>query len=266
MLKLGKTIATVVLGLGCVAGAGAQTIEEIEKMIGVERMGELSFNLDRMTTYSYVTDDFTHYIYYFYTNSVGGYANFYDTPVMTQNHRATKNFSFTLKEEEFKGFSEEFGDMDGADLSATVIFSAYFYSPYFYSKEGFDWSLEALELGFEVYGYNGDGSRDLVGSHSEFRSIDFTSEYLIVDGYFTFSADFRYPYYLLQAYVNPSNGYWYTWGDDFFVQGGVQVDVGGAQLFYVSSPTIPEPETWAMLLAGLGIVGAVARRRKVNVN
>ena len=27
---------------------------------------------------------------------------------------------------------------------------------------------------------------------------------------------------------------------------------------------VPEPETWAMLLAGLGIVGAVARRRKLH--
>jgi len=29
-------------------------------------------------------------------------------------------------------------------------------------------------------------------------------------------------------------------------------------------PSVPEPETWAMLLAGLGIVGAVARRRKTG--
>ncbi len=28
---------------------------------------------------------------------------------------------------------------------------------------------------------------------------------------------------------------------------------------------VPEPETWAMLLAGLGIVGAVARRRKADL-
>jgi len=30
-------------------------------------------------------------------------------------------------------------------------------------------------------------------------------------------------------------------------------------------PTIPEPETYAMLLAGLGVVGAVARRRRITV-
>jgi len=31
-----------------------------------------------------------------------------------------------------------------------------------------------------------------------------------------------------------------------------------------STPSIPEPETWAMLLAGLGIVGAVTRRRRIK--
>jgi hypothetical protein len=28
------------------------------------------------------------------------------------------------------------------------------------------------------------------------------------------------------------------------------------------TPSIPEPETWAMLLAGLGVVGAIAKRRR----
>jgi len=35
----------------------------------------------------------------------------------------------------------------------------------------------------------------------------------------------------------------------------------------VSDPVfVPEPETWAMLLAGLGIVGVVARRRQVRAD
>ena len=44
----------------------------------------------------------------------------------------------------------------------------------------------------------------------------------------------------------------------------INVATGGtstsAQLISVTS--VPEPETYAMLLAGLGVMGAVARRRK----
>lgn len=38
-----------------------------------------------------------------------------------------------------------------------------------------------------------------------------------------------------------------------------QFDAGTAQLSYVAA--VPEAETWAMLLAGLGVMGALARRR-----
>jgi hypothetical protein len=38
--------------------------------------------------------------------------------------------------------------------------------------------------------------------------------------------------------------------------------VGGPANLYVISVPVPEPETYAMLLAGLGLVGFVARRRK----
>jgi hypothetical protein len=31
-------------------------------------------------------------------------------------------------------------------------------------------------------------------------------------------------------------------------------------------PAVPEPAEYAMLLAGLGLVGMVVRRRKINVN
>jgi len=57
--------------------------------------------------------------------------------------------------------------------------------------------------------------------------------------------------------------------------GGVASSAGTLKLFYwdsnasdntgsiaVSVTAVPEPETYAMLLAGLGLVGAIARRRK----
>ena len=37
-------------------------------------------------------------------------------------------------------------------------------------------------------------------------------------------------------------------------------DVGNPGLFTLAP--VPEAETWAMLLAGLGLVGAIARRRR----
>ena len=37
--------------------------------------------------------------------------------------------------------------------------------------------------------------------------------------------------------------------------------VEGGQLYLVAAP-VPEPETYAMLIAGLGLVGAAAKRRK----
>jgi hypothetical protein len=38
---------------------------------------------------------------------------------------------------------------------------------------------------------------------------------------------------------------------------------GGLTLTAVAA--VPEPETYAMLLAGLGVIGAIARRRKAAV-
>ena len=55
-----------------------------------------------------------------------------------------------------------------------------------------------------------------------------------------------------------ANDYYFT------VSGNATGSLGGQYVFAVSTLPVPEPETYAMLLAGLGIVGAVARRRNVK--
>lgn len=53
-------------------------------------------------------------------------------------------------------------------------------------------------------------------------------------------------------------------GDNYFVRvvGSQQNDVGLSYQFDMVSTPVPEPETYAMLLAGLGLVSFIARRRK----
>jgi len=56
-----------------------------------------------------------------------------------------------------------------------------------------------------------------------------------------------------------------TWdgGYTFLVSGKT---TGGSAFYSFGVTAVPEPAEYAMLLAGLGVVGMVARRRKMNVN
>ena len=92
----------------------------------------------------------------------------------------------------------------------------------------------------------------------EFHGYVFTNE----------SQNFPEAYALVASNVItlPSGSFYSTVGNAFTVNlSGLQTaPTGGSLTFaFINSP-VPEPETYAMLLAGLGLMGAVARRRKLK--
>ena len=99
-------------------------------------------------------------------------------------------------------------------------------------------------------------SFDLGGSHrgtAETVNVNFGST---AASYTLSSSD---PFSTLSLNFTPgSNG---SYGISYLNVGGDNV---GALLDNVSVSAVPEPETYAMLLAGLGLMGFIARRRKTS--
>ena len=61
-----------------------------------------------------------------------------------------------------------------------------------------------------------------------------------------------------------SKGNWNLAAGNYTITGIANDSPYGGGYGSISVMAVPEPESWALLLAGLGIVGAIARRRSLN--
>lgn len=93
----------------------------------------------------------------------------------------------------------------------------------------------------------------------------------------TFTFDGSAPFTVLNGVSNNTSSHnWQNYtalinfdgsGDLFFSATGPSDSYGGSldMISFVTAP-VPEPETYAMMLAGLGLLGVMARRRKQKLN
>ena len=67
-----------------------------------------------------------------------------------------------------------------------------------------------------------------------------------------------------EAFANTTTGLWLLdgTGRESLAAEGIKLDVAGAKLVYGTVAVVPEPTTYALAIAGLAIVGTIARRRK----
>jgi hypothetical protein len=165
-------------------------------------------------------------------------------------------------------------------------YRAGYYSDFYGSNESYSFSkrdeygntyhTDQYLISFDRWGGGGDSgniyTKEMVKStllSSGIGIFDLEQSFI----YFEDGSNMSFTGLIASLVLNPHN--FNEWNVTFTTDSIVQIwCVGYAQT--LASPItgvtlaynlpVPEPETWAMLLAGLGVIGTVARRRKVNVN
>jgi hypothetical protein len=144
-----------------------------------------------------------------------------------------------------------------------------------------------MSAGFQDYGGNGYVLAPIPGSscgsiYSSTCSLSIDGEHARVD--FTMTVPFEFGGSILVIQTADGWAATNTYGasvsdfrstatfDSFILPDGAvltssagPMDFSGGAWHYVPTAPVPEPETYAMLMAGFGVMGAVARRRKLKV-
>ncbi|MDR2207854.1 MAG: DVUA0089 family protein [Azoarcus sp.] len=140
------------------------------------------------------------------------------------------------------------------DNTGVVLFTNSF------AAGNFDPFLAVWDASGYLIGFSGD--IDMAGGDWDAR-IEFKPGFL-ADGAYSFTVG-AWPNNIVGiddwlatgSPVHINDGFYFSGSSSSLLPGGA-----GPVWNVTISGVVPEPETWAMLLAGLGVVGAVARRRK----
>jgi hypothetical protein len=142
-------------------------------------------------------------------------------------------------------------------------------------------------LTYTLYGYNGSATFGINGSGNPFETasgeIALASGSLLPGGNFTSTNPSQGSFFAnagatLSFNIDPARAGFFASPNPFYnmaitsftntpntvaaFDGGFRVVQGGGTINFAAVPAVPEPETYALLLAGLAAIGFVARRRR----
>jgi len=156
--------------------------------------------------------------------------------------------------------------VDNAYDNRGVVLNTYVYRSSWTGELSFDPFLVVWDANGNMLGFQNDKSRFDENAGVYLGKVDDGIYYFTIGNWpnqlITDTVDFNdvgasFAYYG----DNPSILYYFSYIPPFD-SGKWYVYIDGASAFLGGVSAVPEPETWAMLLLGLAMVGSVARRRK----